>query len=63
VTACARFHLPDDGTPNLAYGAALITPSGTAAEVLDAADVRLLERKRERKVGRSFAAATAAASA
>jgi len=51
----AHFHLPDGSTPNLTYGAALITPTSSATELLDAADVRLLERKRERKVGRAFA--------
>ena len=51
----AHFHLPDGSAPKLTFGATLITPTSTADELLNAADVQLLERKRERKVGRSFA--------
>jgi len=59
----SHFRLPDGSTPGLTYGAAPITPTSAAAAVLDDADVRLLERKRVRKVGRSFADAPASAAA
>jgi diguanylate cyclase (GGDEF)-like protein len=57
----AIFRLPDRSTPRLTFGAAGFDEAPTPDEQLVAADLRLLERKRERKALRARGSATSLA--